>query len=420
MASLQKRLSPKKKDGSVTQSWRVTYTDQTGRIRTKSFPKRSAAKEFQETVTTAVLAGTHVHDRDSLTVREAAKAWLTACENGRDGRKPVEPHTLRVYKGHVDNHIVPRIGALLVSKVRKLHIKSFRDELLADGVSRELTKKVLSSLGSIFDEAIDNEQAVVNPTKKVRVITKDRSTSEEDRKVTIPARDDLKDLLARARLWCSAPPAIVVRGHITKNPRFSKERARSFFLLLRTKIATGMRISELLGLPRQHLDLKAATIAVRQRADEGRLGPPKSVSGYRTIDLPADLVGELREWLLQRPKGEHDLIFPNASGGIELYQNIHRRFWQPLLLSLGKARRTANDKGKEELETDFTLHDLRHFHASHYISLGANPLEIKDRMGHSSIKVTYDIYGHLFQDDLAKASRRAHAETMSAQMLGEG
>jgi integrase len=419
MASIQKRPWTTK-TGEEKVAWRVVYTDQSGRVRTKQFKKHGDAKAFRNTVTAAVQAGTHVHDRDSLTIKDAAKAWLDACELGRDGRKPVEQHTLRVYKGHVDNHIVPRIGGLLVSKVRKLQIKTLRDEMLRDGVSRELTKKILSSVSAIFEEAIDNEQAAINPTKKVRVVTKDRSTDEEDRKVTIPSRGDVRELLSRARLWCSAPPAIVVRGHITKNPRFSKERARSFYLLLRTKAATGMRISELLGLPRKHLDLKAATIAVRQRADEGRLGPPKSVSGYRTIDLPSDLVAELREWLLQRPKGEHDLIFPNASGGIELYQNLHRRFWQPLLLTLGKARRVEDEAGKEELETDFTLHDLRHFHASHYISLGANPLEIKERMGHSSIKVTYDIYGHLFEDELARASRQTHAETMSAQLLGDG
>lgn len=418
MASLQKR-NWTTKEGEEKIAWRVVYTDQSGRVRTKQFKKHGDAKAFRNTVTAAVQAGTHVHDRDSLTVREAAEAWLKACELGRDGRKPVEKHTLRVYKGHVDNHIVPRIGGLLVSKTRKLQIKTLRDEMLRDGVSRELTKKILSSVGAIFDEAIDNEQAAINPTKKVRVVIKDRSSGEEVRKVTIPARDDLRELLARARLWCSAPPAIVVRGRVTKNPRFSKERARSFYLLLRTKAATGMRISELLGLPRKDLDLKSATIAVRQRADEGRLGPPKSVSGYRTIHIPNDLVSELREWLLQRPKGEHDLVFPNASGGIELYQNLHRRFWQPLLLTLGKARRVKNEAGKEELETDFTLHDLRHFHASHYISLGANPLEIRDRMGHSSIKVTYDIYGHLFEDDLARANRQTHAETMSAQLLGD-
>jgi integrase len=419
MASLEKRTWTKK-SGEVSTAWRVTYTDQSDRIRTRQFKKRAAAKAFQDTVTTAVQSGTHVHDRDSLTIAEAGKVWLDACKLGRDGRKPVEPHTLRVYRGHVNNHIVPRIGSLLVSKTRKRQIKSFRDDLLRDGVSRELTLKVISSLHGIFEEAIDNEQAVVNATKKVRVVTEDRSTSEEDRRVTIPARETLKELLTLAKLWCSEPPAIVIRSRVTKNPRFTKERARSIYLLLRTKVATGMRISELLGLPRKHLDLKAATIDIRQRADEGRLGPPKSVSGYRTIDLPSDLVADLREWLLLRPKGQHDLVFPNASGGIERYQNLHRRFWQPLLLSLGKARHVKNEEGKLELETDFTLHDLRHFHASHYISLGANPLEVKDRMGHSSIKVTYDIYGHLFQDELARAGRRAHAETMSAQMFGDG
>ena len=55
----------------------------------------------------------------------------------------------------------------------------------------------------------------------------------------------------------------------------------------------------------------------------------------------------------------------------------------------------------------FSVHDLRHFHASLMIEQGMQPKQLQEHMGHSSIKVTMDIYGHLFKDEEAKARRRA-------------
>ena len=419
MASLQKR-SWTNKAGTVSTGWRVTYTDQSGRIRTKQFKLRSAAKAFRDTVESTVRDGTHVHDRDKIPVGEAGDIWLKACQNGRDGRAPVDLHTYKSYKGLLKNHIKPRIGGAKISKLGKAAIAKFRDDLIEDGVSRAMTKKAVGTLSSILEEMFGRELVAVNRAKGVRVAVKTREDAAEDEKVTIPTRDQIQLLVAKARLWASAPPAIVVRGITTKTPRFKKERGRMFYILMRVSIATGMRISEVLGLPAKNVNLKEGTIAVTQRLDQsGRIGKPKSRAGYRTLEIPADVVRELREWMLQRPKGEKDLVFPNGSGGAERYTNIRRRFWLVLLESIGAARlvidAAAND---DRLDTDFGIHGLRHFHASQYIATGATPLDVMTRMGHSSIQVTYDIYGHLFQDELAKARRRGHIEEMEAELFG--
>ncbi|PZU92288.1 MAG: hypothetical protein DI527_10225 [Chelatococcus sp.] len=419
MASLQKRTWTNK-DGVSSTAWRVTYTDQSGRIRTKQFKKQSAAKAFRNTVTSTVADGTHVHDRDTITVKEAADIWLQATLNGRDGRAPVEQQTYKTYRSTVRNQIEPRLGSMKLSKLSRAAIAGFRDELLADGVTRFTTKRAVATLGSIIDEAMSRELVAVNRARGVKVATRTRDAEEDSERVEIPDADRIRDLISRARAWSVTPPNIVINRRETKNPRFARERGRMLYVLLRVSIATGMRISEVLGLPRANVDLAAGTISITQRLSQsGKIGKPKSRAGYRTLDVPADVVKELREWILQRPKGELDLVFPNASGGVELYTNFRRRFWLPLMQSVGAARLVASGKGEAlALESDFTIHSLRHFHASQYIATGADPLDVKVRMGHSSIQVTYDVYGHLFQSAEAQARRRAQVERMEAELFG--
>lgn len=421
MASLQKRTWTNKA-GVVSTGWRVTYTDQSGRIRTKQFKLRSAAKTFRDTVESTVRDGTHVHDRDTVTLAEACDIWLKATMNGRDGRAPVEEHTYKGYKSLVENHIKPRLGGVKLSRLSRAVIAAeLRDAMLADGHSRVLTKKAVVALGSILAEMVGRELLAVNRAKGIKVATKTRDDDEDTEQVYIPDPERVRDLMARARLWTQAPPAIVLRGRPTSTPRFSKERARMFYMLLRVSVSTGMRISEVLGLPRKNVDLSAGTITVTQRLGRtGKLGKPKSRAGYRTVEIPRDLVRELREWILQRPKGDLDLVFPNGSGKAEQYNNVRSRFWLPLLMSIGAARMVASETGGDPvLDSDFTIHGLRHFHASQYIATGADPLDVKTRMGHSSIQVTYDIYGHLFQNEDAKARRRSQVEKMEEELFGQ-
>jgi integrase len=59
---------------------------------------------------------------------------------------------------------------------------------------------------------------------------------------------------------------------------------------------------------------------------------------------------------------------------------------------------------------------LRHFHASRLIADNANPKEVQVEMGHSSIKITYDVYGHLFQDEEADKRRTERADRLAGEL----
>jgi integrase len=165
--------------------------------------------------------------------------------------------------------------------------------------------------------------------------------------------------------------------------------------MLLTAIFTGLRASELRGLRWADVDLRRGEIHVRQRADRWRvLGPPKSEAGERPIPLLPMVVNALREWKLACPKGDLDLAFPNGAGRIEDHSNIVERGWIPAQLAAGVTK-----QGKAKYPG---LHAVRHFYASWCINRRVDgglelPLKsVQSRLGHATIQMTADRYGHLF------------------------
>src|SRR5260221_5996326 len=106
--------------------------------------------------------------------------------------------------------------------------------------------------------------------------------------------------------------------------------------LVVTAIFTGLRTSELRGLQWGDVDLDAAELTVRQRADRwGSIGSPKSDAGQRAVPLAPMVVNALREWHLACPMGVGDLVFPNGKGRPEQITSIHYRGLGPLERTAG-------------------------------------------------------------------------------------
>jgi integrase len=196
--------------------------------------------------------------------------------------------------------------------------------------------------------------------------------------VDIPGKDDIQKLLAAA----------------------AGNRHRP---LIMTAALTGMRASELRGLPWDAVDFEKKMITVRQRADEwGTIGSPKSAAGHREIPMAPPVFNTLREWKLACPKSELNLVFPNTLGKVQPLSNITQHGWRPLQQKSGLV-----DANGQPL---FNFHTLRHFFASWAIEQGFTPKKLQALLGHSSIQMTFDRYGHLFpslEDDHAKFARGA-------------
>jgi integrase len=109
-----------------------------------------------------------------------------------------------------------------------------------------------------------------------------------------------------------------------------------------------------------------------------------------------------RQWRIECPKGERDLSFPNTRGNIETMSNVHARCWVPLQLKCGLTT---------DGEARYGFHMLRHAAASLFIKyLGWSPKRLQTVMGHASITMTFDRYGHLFEDIEADRDAMARIE----------
>ena len=133
------------------------------------------------------------------------------------------------------------------------------------------------------------------------------------------------------------------------------------------------------------------------------IGKPKSKSGERTVPLTPIVSDTLREWKLACPKkdGKLDLVFPTDAGNPEHHPNIVERGLKPILIAAGVTGASVGEDGKPEAK--YTgLHALRRFYASWCINRRADgglelpPKVVQERLGHSSILMTMDVYGHLF------------------------
>ena len=369
------------KNGEPGEAWIVNYTDQEKHRRIETFATKKEAVARQAEVTVDVRKGTHVVPSASITVSEAAEEWFDAVKAGRNGRGPAEASTLRQCRYHINTYIAPKLGRWKLSSLTKSRVILFMEQLLADGTSRPLAKKVLASLKGILSEAVHRERVAINVASGVKIGNGSRTKHE----VSIPEIADIKAILAELDERA---------GQSDPNRAKAWQRWR---LLIATAIHTGMRASELRGLPWKNVDLKAGKIAVTQKADEnGTIGEPKSKSSHRTISIPAELV-----LLLGKPKleaGNRGLVFANKKGNPESLANIFNRAWKPIQTAVG---------------VKHNFHALRHFHASLLIASGANPKEVMAELGHSSIQITYDLYGHIFQDEAADKLRSERADRLA-------
>jgi integrase len=241
-------------------------------------------------------------------------------------------------------------------------LEGWRDRLV-QRTPRNRARKILTCLKSILAEAQRRGLIAHNPAQPVGIKIQKRHEEKVEVGVHIPDKPDIQQILA------------TVKGH--HRP------------LIVTAILTGMRASELRGLAWDAVDFDKETITVRQRADEwGVIGSPKSKAGRRTIPMSPTVVNTLKEWKLVCPKGELNLVFPNTLGKVEPLSNIAQRVWRPLQVKTGLI-----DEGGEPR---FNFHTLRHFAASQWIALGFSPKKLQALLGHSSVQMTFDRYGHLF------------------------
>jgi integrase len=360
------------KAGERKTAWAADYfsPDATGKMkrRLKTFHLKRDAQRWLDQVCVDVRAGTHTALNDSITVAQACEQWITYVKG--EGR---ERSTIDHYRQHAQLHIIPRIGHLKLASLTAPRIEAFRDDLLCK-LSRPLAKKVLMSLKMLLNDGMRRGTVAQNVAAKCKIPLASRDQQKLAVGVDIPTPQEVTQIIdaganeqSRATAWVAA--------------------------------LAGLRASELRGLRWSDIDLgkDRGTITVRQRADRyNQIGSTKSADSARVIPIGPMLVNTLRQWKWQCPKGDLDLVFPNAHGRVEHHKNMSRAVVERSCVKAG----LLDAEGKPR----YGLHSLRHYYASWCINRRSDgglelPLKVVSyRLGHSGIQITADRYGHLFHN----------------------
>lgn len=346
--------------------WVLDFYDQDGMRRWRTMPegtKKDEAIDELAKILKKVAHGTYTPVKSIPLFPEVADSWL-------DSKEPNIRHsTHEQYKGHVENHLKPYFERLKVNQLNFDGIEKFKAHCFKQGVTPPTLRKILTSLGGILKYAVKMRYMDYNPVRDVER-PKGKSTHDDNDDMIILQPVDIRKLLDAAE----------------------EQKAEVLFM---AAVFTGLRQGELLGLEWGDIDWTNCQVCVRRTYNHGRFYNPKSKASRRRVDLAPELVTELKKWKLACPPGELDLVFPTSIGTPQSSSNVLRRQFFPALrkAKLPKIR----------------FHDLRHTYASLLIDQGEHPKYIQNQLGHSSIIMTMDVYGHLMktvnQDAASKLGR---------------
>ncbi len=358
-----------KRQGQGRLRWRVRYRDPAGRERAKSFARKRDAERFLQHAEADKLHGQWVDPRQGrTTVGELAERWYATTVI-------LKPKTREDYRSLLRNHILPAFGERAVASLDTLAVRGWLAGLVSRGLSPSRAKHAYYVLFAVLEAAIQAGALVRNPAAGVRA---PRSHSREMHFLSAAEVERLAEAIV--------PP---------------------YGTLVRFAAYTGLRAGEIAALRVKRLDLLRGTVRVIEAASEvgGRLilGPTKT-HAERTVRLPQFLRDELAAHLADRPRDRDAFVFTAPKGGQLRHNNFYQRLFCPALRRAG-------------LPEQVRFHDLRHTCAALLIAQGAHPKAIQIHLGHSSIQVTMDRYGHLFPDALEQLADRLDAARAMARTV---
>jgi len=264
----------------------------------------------------------------------------------------VKPATLVGYKNIVERLLKPVFGESLLTTIKTGKLQAY----VADRLQKVSPKTVINEIVVIklmFKHAHRWSYLKQNPAD---LVERPKTTKSE---IEILNPDEVEILLNNA--------------------------SGNYRVAFLTVVMTGFRAGELWGLQWGDVDWNSKQIHVRRSLWKGKFQAPKSKYSIRNVDIPDMLVSELKKWRLACPSNDHDVIFPSPEGSLSQHDNVIKRHFNSALRR-AKLRHVS-------------FHSLRHTNASIRIHAGQNIKYLSTQLGHSSIKITLDIYGHLFNDE---------------------
>lgn len=291
--------------------------------------------------------------------------------------------TIKGYKKIIRNHIRPQLGMIRLDKLTATRVarhyrdleKSGRNDNYGKGkpLSANSVHKVHVVLGAILDAAIDDGHLTVNPAKKRRT-------------VKAPTTSEVRAQKPEIVTWTSEQLA----AFLTWNEDVLKDE---LFPLWRLIAYTGMRRSEALALKWSDINTKTMRISIRRSVDTDdwtKTKPPKTGSA-RVIDVDATTLKVLASYKVARA----EVSFELAKADAYVFGDDDDKLRSPDAMTSRWDRRMKWVTAKYGTLHRVTIKGLRHTHATLLLELGEHPKVVQERLGHSTITTTMNIYSHV-------------------------
>ncbi len=296
-------------------------------------------------------------DQEMPTVEEYLVDWLHT-----HAKVNCKMSTYEGYEQIIRVQLIPTFGSRVLNTLKREDIARFISYWAEKGKSRSTIRNYLAPLKTVYSQAVGDGLVTINP-----VIQASRTFKTQGKRkhlVQPLTRDEASTLLSTG-----------------------KDTYPGLYPLLLCALRTGCRLGEVIGLQWGDVDFHGSCIEIRRAIVRGRETTPKNHKPRR-VDMSQQLwdvlkeVKELRQ-LEAMAKGVSlpEWVFLSPMGFRWDARNL-RRCWERCLESSGLRH--------------VRFHDLRHTYASHLIDLDVHAKYIQEQLGHSSIQVTMDIYGHLF------------------------
>lgn len=331
--------------------------------------------------------------RKTPTVGVYAEHWVSSLR--------LADSTIKGYRKIIRNHITPDLGRIRIDKLTATRIGSHYRELEKSGRKDEYGKgkplsansihKVHVVLGAILDAAIDDGVIQVNPAKKKRTVNAPKSSQVRAQKPEIVT-------------WTGEQ----LQTFFTWN---EKELQDELFPLWRLIAYTGMRRSEALALRWNDINTKTGRTSIRRAVNtEGWTATKTTKTGNaRVIDVDTATLKVLTSHKFARAEvsfklaGADAYVFGDDEGKLRSPDAMTSR-WDRRMKWLAKVHKTLPRE---------TIKGLRHTHATLLLELGEHPKVVQERLGHSTITTTMNIYSHV-----TPTMQKAAADRFAAHLGG--
>jgi integrase len=335
--------------------WIATFINESG-VFTKSFNHIDSANKW---VARAELAAEDGRPIDTDATRIKFSKYV---ETWKKSKIELSGKTIATYNSQLRLYLLPQFGERKLTSISTSDVRTWVGELSKKGVGATTIRQCYRLLHQILQSASIDELLGRNPAlviKLPKIVTK--------KKIGLTR----EQLFALANECGDHKPLVILMA------------------------TCGLRVNEALALRVENFDLTSNALEVKQswttdefgkklRDENGDFTPGSTKTDEeRSIPIP-DVTLDLLRPLLEN-KSPKDWVFTGKSGGVLDYGHFRRAIFSPAARRLGLA--------------NVTPHTLRHTCASLLISLGAPITTVSYILGHASVKMTLDVYGHYYEDD---------------------